>query len=135
MYPKLKLTLCWTKFCSDAETQVAIAEGRFTSVAEKASIVLDEFVGTDKEAITVEQILRMRSGLAANTNIFDSGDQTAHALANTLTRAPGTAFDYSNASSQLFEPLLRRATGLDAHSYLSQKILQPIGIDPVNVGL
>ena len=114
---------------------VAIAEGHFASVAEKASIVLDEFVGTDKEAITLEQILRMRAGLAANTNIFGSGDQTAHALANTLTRAPGTAFDYSNASSQLFEPLLRRATGLDAHSYLSQKILQPIGIDPVNVGL
>ena len=56
----------------------------------------------------------MRAGLASNTNIFGSGDQTAHALANTLTRAPGTAFDYSNASSQLFEPLPHRATGLDA---------------------
>ena len=100
VYPKLRLTLCWTKFFSDAETQVAfvskngviigeryadgygakslgtsrfvaksfssaaigvaIAEGRFTSVAEKASIVLDEFVGTDKKAITLEQKLHMR---------------------------------------------------------------------------
>ena len=74
MYPKLKLTLCWTKFCSDAETQVAIPEGRFTSVAEKASIVLDEFVGTDKEAITLEQILRMRAGLAAHRGVA----QTRH---------------------------------------------------------
>ena len=114
---------------------VAIAEGHFSSVSEKASVVLDEFVGTDKEDITLEQILRMRSGLAANTNVFFSGDQTAHALANTLTRAPGIAFDYSNANSQLFEPLLRRATGLDAHNYLRQKILQPIGIDAINVGL
>ena len=74
---------------------VAIAEGHFTSVAEKANIVLDEFVGTDKEAISREQILHMRAGLAANRNIFDSGDQTAHVLANTLTRSPRTAFDHS----------------------------------------
>ena len=39
---------------------VAIAEGHFASVTEKASIVLDKFVGTDKEAITLEKILRMR---------------------------------------------------------------------------
>ena len=39
---------------------VAIAEGRFSSVAEKASIVLDEIVGTDKKATTLEQKLHMR---------------------------------------------------------------------------
>lgn len=89
---------------------VAIAKGHITSVAEKAIIVLDEFVGTDKEAITLEQILHMRASFAANSKIWGIGDQTAHALANTLTRAPGVAFDYSNASSQLFEPLLRRAS-------------------------
>lgn len=114
---------------------VAIAEGYFTSVSQRASDLLTEFVGTDKEEIVLEQILRMRSGLASNTDVFFSGDQTAHALANTLTNAPGTAFDYSNANSQLFEPLIRRATGLDAHSYVIEKILRPIGIDPVNVGL
>ncbi len=114
---------------------VAIAEGYFSSVNQRASTVLTEFVGTDREEITVEQILRMRSGLASNTNVFFSGDQTAHALANTLTTTPGTAFDYSNANSQLFEPLIRRATGLDAHTYLTEKILRPIGIDPANVGL
>ena len=97
--------------------------------------MLTEFVGTDKEDITVEQILRMRSGLAANTDVFFSGDQTAHALANVLVTPPDTQFSYSNANSQLFEPLLRRATGMDAHSYLTEKILRPIGIDPANVGL
>ena len=81
---------------------VAIEEGHFTSVTQPASEVLTEFVGTVKEAITLEQILRMRSGLASNTNVFFSGDQTAHALANTLTRAPDLAFNYSNANSQLF---------------------------------
>ena len=114
---------------------VAIEEGHFTSVTQPASEVLTEFVGTDKEAITLEQILRMRSGLASNTNVFFSRDQTAHALANTLTSEPGSRFDYSNANSQLFEPLLARATGMDAHSYLSEKILRPIGIDPTNVGM
>lgn len=114
---------------------VAVAEGHFTSVTQRASDFLTEFVGTDKEDITIEQILRMRSGLASNTDVFFSGDQTAHALGNVLTSEPGSTFDYSNANSQLFEPLIRRATGLDAHSYLIEKILRPIGIDPVNVGL
>ena len=114
---------------------VAIEEGHFSSVTQKASTVLTEFVDTDKEEITIEQILRMRSGLAANTDVFFSGDQTAHALANTLVTSPGAQFPYSNANSQLFEPLLRRATGMDAHSYLTEKILRPIGIDPTNVGL
>ena len=102
---------------------VAIEEEHFSSVTQKASTVLTEFVGTDKEDITIEQILRMRSGLAANTDVFFSGDQTAHALANTLVTTPGTQFSYSNANSQLFEPLIRRATGMDAHSYLTEKIL------------
>jgi CubicO group peptidase (beta-lactamase class C family) len=114
---------------------VAIEEEHFSSVNQKASTVLTEFVGTDKEDITIEQILRMRSGLVANTDVFFSGDQTAHALANTLVTPPDTQFSYSNANSQLFEPLIRRATGMDAHSYLTEKILRPIGIDPANVGL
>lgn len=114
---------------------VAIEEGHFASVNQKASTVLTEFVDTNKENITLEQILRMRSGLAADTDVFFSGDQTAHALANTLVTPPDTRFSYSNANSQLFEPLLRRATGMDAHAYLTEKILRPIGIDPANVGL
>jgi CubicO group peptidase (beta-lactamase class C family) len=114
---------------------VAIDEGFFSSVDQKASSVLTEFLGTDKEDITLKQILRMRSGLASNTNVFFSGDQTAHALANTLTSEPGSRYDYSNANSQLFEPLLARATGKDAHTYVLEKILEPIGISAANVGL
>jgi CubicO group peptidase (beta-lactamase class C family) len=114
---------------------VAIDEGFFSSVEQKASSVLTEFLGTDKEDITLKQILQMRSGLASNTNVFFSGDQTAHALANTLTSEPGSRYDYSNANSQLFEPLLARATGKDAHTYVLEKILEPIGISAANVGL
>ena len=114
---------------------VAIDEGFFSSVEQKASSVLTEFLGTDKEDVTLKQILQMRSGLASNTDVFFSGDQTAHALANTLTSEPGSRYDYSNANSQLFEPLLARATGKDAHTYVLEKILEPIGISAANVGL
>jgi CubicO group peptidase (beta-lactamase class C family) len=114
---------------------VALAQGYFSSVDQKASSVLTEFLGTDKENITLKQILQMRSGLAANTDVFFSGDQTAHALANTLTSEPGSRYSYSNANSQLFEPLLARATGKDAHSYVLEAILEPIGISSANVGL
>ena len=60
-YDAKSLGTSWSvaKSFYSAAMGVAIAEGHFASVAEKASIVLDEFVGTDKD----KQILRMRLGL------------------------------------------------------------------------
>ena len=75
----------------------------------------------------------MRSGLARIPTFLVVIKPRMHS--NTLVTPPDTRFSYSNANSQLFEPLLRRATGMDAHAYLTEKILRPIGIDPANVGL
>ncbi|MFV2090740.1 MAG: hypothetical protein ACC642_08790, partial [Pseudomonadales bacterium] len=60
---------------------------------------------------------------------------SAYAIDVDLVNTPGSVFVYSNPTAQLFEPILLRATGLDAHSYLSQKILAAIGIDTGDIGL
>ena len=72
----------------------------FASVI-KASTVLTEFVDTNKENITLEQILRMRSGLAADTDVLVVIKPRMHWPIRWLRRR--IRFSYSNANSQLFE--------------------------------
>ncbi len=114
---------------------VAIDEGWITSLDQKASDLLSEWQGTNKEDITIRNMLEMRAGLPENVGVFFETDQTAYALSQGLVNTPGTTFLYSNVNSQLFELLLLRATGLSAHVYLTEKILNPIGIDMNQVGL
>lgn len=114
---------------------VAIDEGWITSMDQPASDFLTEWVGTNKEDITVRHLLEMRGGFQADRGIYAADDQTQFALNFMKTAPENTDFVYSNTTSQLFEPLLERATGLDAHTYLRQKILTPIGIDSNGVGM
>ncbi|MEM7077205.1 MAG: serine hydrolase [Pseudomonadota bacterium] len=118
-----------------AAVGVAIDEGWITSLEQPASDFLTEWQGGPKADVTIGQLLEMRAGLPADSQIFFADDQTAYALALDQTQSAGGAFVYSNPTSQLFEPLLQRATGLDAHNYLIDKILQPISVDSNTIGL
>ncbi len=118
-----------------AAVGAAIDAGDIASVERPATDFLTEWTGTDKEGITIRDILEMRSGYPADVGIFTQEDQSAFALDLPLANAPGAGFVYSNANSQLMALLLERATGADAHTYLSREILEPIGVDPDTVGL
>ena len=113
---------------------VAIDEALIGSVDDKVSDIITEWQNTDKADITLKQVLQMRGGYSNQDNIFNTSDQTAHAISFPLASTPGTQFSYSNANSQLFEPILSRATGLTAHQYLANKVLAPIGINTNSVG-
>ena len=114
---------------------VAIEEGWIHSLDQPASDFFTEWMGTNKEAITIRHILEMRAGFPADSSIYSVLDQTQFALDFNKTRTEGTSFVYSNPTSQLFAPLLLRATGLDAHSYLREKVLTPIGINSNEIGM
>lgn len=112
----------------------AIHRGRIESLDQRASDFFDEWDGTDKEDITIRDLLEMRAGLP-DPNIFVEYDQTGFALAQNPINPRGTTFLYSNATSQLFEPLIRRSTGMHAHDWLNDTILEPIGIDRGVIGM
>ena len=118
-----------------AAVGIAVDEGWISSLDQPASDFFTEWEGTNKSDITVRDLLEMRSGLPASSRIFFAADQTAFSLDLSKTRPEGGTFVYSNPTSQLFEPLLLRSTGLDAHSYLRQKLLSPIGIDVDQIGM
>ena len=113
---------------------IAVDEGAIASLDQKASEFLKEWEGTDKADITIRQILLMQSGYPGDDEVFGADDQTTYAIRHPLRREPGTRFVYSNANSQLMEPILRRATNLAPHDYLRQRLLDPIGIDVNQVG-
>lgn len=77
----------------------------------------------------------MRAGFGNTDEFFEQFDQSQVALDQPIIRTPDSMFQYSNNTSQLFEPLLLRATGMNAHQWLTEKILKPIGIDETAIGL
>ena len=117
-----------------AAVGVAIDEGHIESLDQKASDFFDEWLDTDKEDVTIRNLLEMRAGFG-DASIFVQTDQSQFALDQPLVRVPDSMFQYSNNTSQLFEPLLLRATGMNAHLWLTEQILKPIGIDATAIGL
>ena len=130
------LVTSWSvaKSIYSAAIGIAIDEGHIETLDQQASEFLDEWLDTNKEQITIRNLLEMRAGFA-NANVFLQTDQTQFSLDQPLIDEPGSTFLYSNNNSQLFEPLLRRATGVNAHLWLTDKILRPIGIDETAIGL
>ena len=135
-YGMENLVTSWSvaKSIYSAAIGIAIDEGHIESLDQEASEFLDEWQDTDKDQITIRNLLEMRAGFA-NANVFVQADQTQFSLDQPLVDEPGSAFLYSNNNSQLFEPLLLRATGMNAHLWLTDKILRPIGIDETAIGL
>jgi CubicO group peptidase (beta-lactamase class C family) len=114
---------------------IAIEQGWIASLDQKASVFLPQWQGTSKENITIRHMLEMRAGIDDSGSIFTAFDQTEYAVNAPKVRQEGVEFAYSNATSQLFEPLIRAATGLDAHAFLRQELLSPMGIDTNLVGM
>ena len=136
-YDIASLGTSWSvaKSLYSAAIGTAIDHGHISSVEQEASDFLNEWNGSARERITIRNILEMRAGLSDPESFFTQADQTRAALNVPRVRVPGTRFEYSNATSQLFEPLLRRATGMNAHDWLWQTILEPIGVDRGAIGM
>ena len=74
-----------------------------------------------RRAITVEQLMRMNSGLAldetgsgfdpSNQMLYDEPDMAGYALRAALVAAPGTRWSYSSASTHLLARIVRDRVG------------------------
>jgi CubicO group peptidase (beta-lactamase class C family) len=92
---------------------------------------------------TLAQLSAMTSGhewsehyylpLNPTTELYFGGDTTATVLRQGFEREPGTAFEYSSASTQVLGLALSRALqarepGLTLAAYLSRRVWQPLGL-------
>ena len=132
------------KSVTSAAMGIAIDEGHIGGVDEPVATYIPEWAGTDREDITIEDLLQMSSGLEWNedyrgtveesdiTNMVTSQpDELAFATSRPRGTEPGTEFSYSSGDTMLLSGILEEATGQPADAYAREVLLDRIGMDPV----
>jgi len=122
------------KSFTSALVGIAIRRGEIESVDQSAAAFVPAWRGTEREAITIADLLSMDSGLtwdliSDNTWTVTTADQTAEALGLDLAEPPGSVWHYSNHGVQVFHEILRNATGMDPEEYAEQYLWGPIGMN------
>ena len=126
----------WSVAKSYASTVVgaAIDDGYLDSLESPIADYVEQWQGTDKEVVTIHDMLSMSSGLRFglfrdNVLMALSGNMTRRALNNRLTNDPGELWEYNNHTVQVAEPLLRAATGMNPQDYAAERLWEPMGMD------
>lgn len=125
----------------------AVEDGFIESIDDPVTAYVVEWEGTDKERMTIRQVLQMASGLEhfrfnfsllqnpyhkAIRLFIGSGMENA-ILRFDLAAAPGTEFTYNSANTQLLMLILKRATGRAYADYVSEKLWRPLGAKPATL--
>jgi CubicO group peptidase (beta-lactamase class C family) len=103
--------------------------------------VLDFFPGRSfanlddrKRAITLEDLLTMRSGLVWQDDdptigaMVRSPDWVQYVLDLPMAQAPGSQFNYCTGCTHVLSAVLQQATGLSARDYAGPNLFEPLGI-------
>jgi CubicO group peptidase (beta-lactamase class C family) len=114
---------------------IAIADGAF-GLQDKVVSFFPEFlpatVGQDLAAMTVEDLLTMRTGHAAEVGgpawRAISTSWIAEFFKIPLVGPPGQIHVYSSAASYMLGAVLHRTTGVTLHQYLKPRVFEPLGI-------
>lgn len=115
---------------------IAIEERYIDSELDPVAKYIPEWSGDERNKITLQDLLYMRSGLRNEDNtdslgsdlvqMYVGNDVDTIALNVPATKSPGEAFDYNNANTQILGEVLERATGEKYVDYLSSRLWQPL---------
>jgi CubicO group peptidase (beta-lactamase class C family) len=86
----------------------------------------------DKRAITVEDLLTMRSGLESTSNRnygawVQSPNWVRHALAKPLVERPGSEMIYSTGNTHILSAILTKVTGKSTWQFAQEALARPLG--------
>jgi CubicO group peptidase (beta-lactamase class C family) len=100
-----------------------------------------------RHTITLRNLLNMSSGLQWNENYSDqssdvfqmvlSSDEAAYVIGKPLAHTPGSVWNYSTGDSEVLGYIAGQTAGVSGptfDAYLHQVLLDPLGINPVQVG-
>jgi len=133
------------KSFTSALVGIAIDDGLIAGVDEPMSTWYPDWVGTDRESITLRDVLQMSSGLdwdedydpsaVAESEIIQmvlgEQDELAYAASRPAENEPGTTWNYSSGDAMLLSGVLEQATGMSVAEYAEQELFGPLGIDQV----
>ena len=85
-----------------------------------------------KRDITIEQLLKMQSGLESTSNRnygawVQSPNWVRHALARPLLAPPGTEMIYSTGNTHVLSAILTKATGKSTWLFAQETLAKPLG--------
>lgn len=114
---------------------IAIARGVIKDVNEPIATYLPQLARAPaaKRAITIEDLLTMRSGLASTSGEnygpwVRSRNWVRYALERPLVSEPGTAMEYSTGTSHILSAILTRATKKSTWQFAQEALARPLGI-------
>jgi CubicO group peptidase (beta-lactamase class C family) len=115
---------------------IALDRGYLGSVRDRIDRFFPEHLGAGdgvKKSITIEDLLTMRSGLEATSNVnygrwVQSGNWVRYALSRPLLDAPGGQMIYSTGNSHLLSALLTRAAKMSTFEFARRYLAVPLGI-------
>jgi CubicO group peptidase (beta-lactamase class C family) len=121
---------------------IALDRGEIDGIGHR---VLDFFPGmevenrtADKERMTLEDLLTMRSGLAwiendaGYINLYRSPDWVRYMLGLPMADPPGETFLYCSGCSHLLSAILQISVGENAFDFAEKNLFGPIGITSAN---
>ncbi len=133
-----------TKSFTSTLTGIAISEGHIAGVEQP---VLEFFpersvenLDSRKEAMTLEDLLTMRSGFECVndpseitlTQMRESPDWVQFTLDLPMADEPGTRFVYCSNNAHLLSGIIRETTGMSELDYANESLFGPLGIRNVS---
>ena len=120
---------------------IAVDRGDIESVAQPVARLLPDrdFANgsPEKDALTLENLLTMTSGLAWDDDdatfaeIYRSADWVRYVLDKPLADRPGTRFNYCSGCSHVLSAIVQETTQMNTRDFAQQVLFDPLGIkDP-----
>jgi CubicO group peptidase (beta-lactamase class C family) len=86
-----------------------------------------------RRAITIEDLLTMRSGLESTSGEnygrwVSSRNWVRFALERPMVSDPGTSMEYSTGTSHILSAILTKASGKSTHQFATEVLARPLGI-------
>jgi CubicO group peptidase (beta-lactamase class C family) len=114
---------------------MAMDDRKIALASEPVANYIESFHERDREHITLEDLLRMTSGLgpdAPDAGRAAAHDETAHdirsqCLEQERTAAPGKRWQLQACDPQLLAHIIERASGMQYSQYISSRLWKPIG--------
>ncbi|MEM8556885.1 MAG: serine hydrolase [Bacteroidota bacterium] len=132
------------KSVTSALVGIAIAEGLIAGVDAPVLPLFPAYApvlhdGADKQAITIEHLLTMTSGIAADADdpsspgyedrMWETEDWVRFVLDLPMSHEPGSAWVYSSASSFLAGAAVEEAAGQSLAAFAEDRLFGPLGIE------
>lgn len=119
---------------------IAIDQGYIASVEQPVLGFFPERtvanLDAHKSAMTLEDLLTMRSGFECNdadatSQMLTSPDWVQSALDLPMVAEPGTRYKYCNANSHLLSAIIKETTGMSALAFAQEQLFGPLGVSDV----